>query len=385
MRTGGSSDISRAKCPPGVSRTLRSWRRIILLVGLIACGVGLMDAVALGVPPTSGSPPKPHFFGIQVFLNPDGSGEMFARSQAQSWSWKACPVSAPEDCQPFGTGRSVSTAGASAGVVFKVTDDQRNVGETPRWQGAVTSTSLPTVGGAVRANSLVTPVAGGWSGGWTGDFDLLQMSVCRNADGSDCTKLTDPPNLVGGCPSQAAVLDPAFAGWYLRLADYRYGVGTAFPAFAIVRYDGLIHVPPRGKGSGPLPPSPTVAVVILGPIGTATGPPSVRCGWPVAPSWTNGPAPSWANGPPAARISISGVSTVYCPPQTCVARVSARHGKRSVTTSKRMFRGGLFTLGLRGLTSRRLGRGHATITVTINGKIVRRRTLWLSSTKAGRY
>ena len=172
---------------------------------------------------------------MQVTLNPDGGGAMLINSQTdppgETWATDTC---APPGtgCVPFALGQMVNTSGAPAGIVFVATASDGPTASSPVWHGNVSATSPPAVTGAVRANALVTPVPATWVGGWTGDFEQTQLAACVTQDGGECTTLTDT-HYVGGCPGGAAVIDPAFTGQYLRVADQRFGTGTAFPLYAV--------------------------------------------------------------------------------------------------------------------------------------------------------
>lgn len=105
---------------------------------------------------------------MQSLLNDDGSGRLFVNTGiGEPWSWEAC---APDlsGCVPFGTGREITTAGAGPETVFRVSGSATAgliPGVSPIWHGNVASTGTPSVGGIVRANELVTPLSGTWSGG----------------------------------------------------------------------------------------------------------------------------------------------------------------------------------------------------------------------------
>jgi hypothetical protein len=58
-------------------------------------------------------------------------------------------------------------------------------------------------------------------------LDQTQLAACETPGGEECISLTEP-KFIDGCGNEAAVLDPAFAGDYLRIADIRYGPGTGF-------------------------------------------------------------------------------------------------------------------------------------------------------------
>lgn len=61
-----------------------------------------------------------------------------------------------------------------------------------------------------------------WRGGWAGDAHFTQLAACANAQGTACTTLTDM-HYPSRCANGAAVLDPAFTGDYLRVADQLVG------------------------------------------------------------------------------------------------------------------------------------------------------------------
>lgn len=229
---------------------------------------------------------------IQAVLQADGQGEMLANSQtnpvSETWSWLACGGVGASDCRQYASGRSARTAGAGPGTVFVAVASDGPTATSPVWHGQVMSSSAPTVRGHVRANALVTPAPGNWSGGWDGDFDQTQLAACVHADGTDCTTLTDP-HYLRGCRAGAAVIDPIFAGRYLRVADRRWGVGTAFAAVAAT--SPYSHRP-WGRGS-------LTSVAVVGRIARATGPRTVHCGPP--------PLPPNANPRnPIARANLSG-------------------------------------------------------------------------------
>lgn len=46
----------------------------------------------------------------------------------------------------------------------------------------------------------------------------MQLAACKDASGGDCVTLTDQ-HYSGGRSHEAAVIDRAFTGYYLRVAD----------------------------------------------------------------------------------------------------------------------------------------------------------------------
>ncbi len=147
---------------------------------------------------------------MQVLLNSDGTGKLFVNNGDEPpWSWEAC---APNfsSCSPFKTGRDVSTAGAPAETVFRVSGNGLT-GASPVWHGNVFNLSPPGVVGTVRANELVTPTSGQWGGGWEGEGSTFQLAACPSSGEAGCVTLTHShyPN---SCQDDAAILDPFFTG-----------------------------------------------------------------------------------------------------------------------------------------------------------------------------
>jgi hypothetical protein len=249
---------------------------------------------------------------IQAILTPEGGGRMIANSQTnpddETWSWDACTVDL-ETCTPFAQGRSVETAGAPVPSVFRVTSSRGATTLSPRWNGKVASVSPPSIAGTVRANQLVVPVPGEWSGGWEDDVDWSQLAACKVPRDEGCTTLTHR-HYVGGCANGAAVIDPMFTGMYLRVADRRIPAHTPELAYAV----GSPYTPdiwPAGS---------TVSVAFVGRIQPAAGPPVSGCG----------PSPLVE-----ASISSRGIATVRCG-LGCRAILIARQGKRKAVVSRRL-------------------------------------------------
>lgn len=262
------------------------------------------------------APPSPSLAAetakIQPVLDPDGSGRMVLNSQTnpsgETWSWESCSLDL-ETCAPFATGRIVGTAGAPAPTVFRAVSNLGATAVSLLWNGNVSPASPPTVAGTVRANELVVPVPGQWNGGWDGDVNWTQLAACRGPQDEGCTTLTHR-HYVGGCRNGAAVIDPIFAGRYLRVAARRVPANTPELAYAV---------------SSPYTPDiwpagPTVAVAFMGRIQVATGPPASGCG----------PSPLVE-----ASISSRGVATVRCG-LSCRAILVARQGRRKASVSRQL-------------------------------------------------
>jgi hypothetical protein len=265
----------------------------------------------------------------------------------ESWSWQACAADGSA-CTPFATGRSVATAAAKPSTVFVATANDGPTARSPVWHGAVSSSTPPSVTGAVRANALVAPVAGAWSGGWEGDFDHTQLSACASPDGSNCTTITDQ-NYPGGCSHEAAVIDVAFSGSYLRVADQRLGVDTAFPAVAVSSpYGGQVWAP-----------GPTTSVAVVGRIAPATGPRAAGCGPPPLLS---------------ATLSVRGVARVRCG-LSCTIVLRAHRPSYRVRLERTLPSPGSATVQLPMAAIRRLGRGRASFSVEVDGTLLAARTV----------
>lgn len=243
---------------------------------------------------------------IQETLRGDGEGLMAVNSgtnpPGETWTWKVCDGG--YSCTPFGSGRQITTAGAASEVRFEATSSLLASGFSRVWRGTVTSLGPPSVSGVVRANELVTPIAGPWAGGWEGDYDAFQLAACTDPAGSDCVTLTDF-QYPRGCPDGAAVIDRFFAGRHLRVANKRFGPETAFPAIA--------SFSPYGHALWSA--SATTSIAMAGRIAPATGPRTVNCG----------PPPLL---PASASITRRGFAYVRCA-LGCRAALVARLGRKT--------------------------------------------------------
>ena len=285
---------------------------------------------------------------------------MIANSQtnpgSEIWSWEACSPDLTS-CTPFATGRIVSTSGSAAETVFRATSNFEATARSPVWHGNPVAIGPPSVSGTIRANQLVIPVAGQWSGGWAASSDRFQLSACLTPNGIRCTALTHS-NYPAECPDTAAVLDPFFTGQYLRVADLRLGAGPyVMPLYAVGTPYGY-----EVWESGP-----TASVAVVGRIEPATRDRAARCG-----------------APPLVEASISGrgVATVTCG-LGCRTTLVARRGKRGVRFVRKVTRPGQgrlrgpITLPASHRSLNRLGAGRARLSLTVNGRQVAQRTILL--------
>jgi hypothetical protein len=225
-------------------------------------------------------------------------------------------------------------------------------GLSPIWHGNLSVTAPPSIDGQIRANELVTPRLASWTGGWEGDFDQTQLAACATPVGERCVSITEP-KYVDGCRDEATVIDPAFTGKYLRVADMRYGPGTLFTLEAAVSPYG--HAIWQADGR--------TAVAVVDRIRRADGPKSDRCG-----------------PPPLVQVSISaqGVASIRCG-FDCRAALVAKRGTKTARSVRKVggtLRGGNATdLELSAKARERLGPGQAHLVVKVNGRRAAQRTV----------
>ena len=176
---------------------------------------------------------------------------------------------------------------------FQATSNYGATTTSPVWRGRPSPLTPPSIRGALRANELVTPVPGSWRGGWSGDLNLTQLAACRTRQGRHCTTLTHT-NYLYPCPRGAAVLDPAFTGQYLRVANLRIGPNTGMLDYGVGSpYGHEIWVA-----------DPVTSVAIVGRIVKATGPREDACG---APPLSQAPEISgFVRWPSATRAGLAG-------------------------------------------------------------------------------
>lgn len=291
---------------------------------------------------------------MQALLSDNGSGRLFVNNgTGQPWSWEACS-SDFASCAPFAHGREITTAGARPETVFRVTAVNGDTGLSPVWHGRVVTVDPPSVNGLIRANELVKPSLTRWSGGWDGDFDLTQLSACATPTGKGCTSITDF-KYVRGCKGGATVLEPQFVGDYLRVADRRYGAGTAFTADAVSSpYGHPIWTSTR-----------TTAVAFVGRIGPPRSLERAQCDSPLLIE---------------ASISSDGTGLVRCR-LGCHAVLIASRAGRSARIARRLPQalhgGGPSRLRLSSRSLRGMGCGRCRMNLRINGRPTAQRTVVL--------
>jgi hypothetical protein len=104
---------------------------------------------------------------IQTGLNTDGSDKLLAgvhEGHEGPVRWPVCAAGGLH-CQPFGEGNPINTGGAPPNSVFIATEPLTEFEATSAvWYGNLSPATAPRVSGPIRANALVTPVAGTWTG-----------------------------------------------------------------------------------------------------------------------------------------------------------------------------------------------------------------------------
>jgi hypothetical protein len=164
------------------------------------------------------------------------------------------------------------------------------------------------------------------------------------------------------CSHGAAVLDPVFTGWYLRVADKRYGPGTTFLAIG--------YWSPYGRPVWR--PNAVTSVAVIGRIAPATGPPAAECGPLPLPPNANPHNPSWCStghtGSRCATATISsrGVAEVWCRFSRCQVAIQATRRQITVRYTTTVFPFARLTLPGRLIT--RLGHGPALMKISIDGR-----------------
>jgi hypothetical protein len=321
------------------SLTLRRRNRLataaLALTGLVCLGTASASAGEVG---------------MQALLNDNGSGRLFIKNGTGGpWSWQAC---SPRllSCAPFGHGREIGTAGAGPGTVFRASSSTGDAGLSPTWDGRVAELDPPSVSGLIRVDELVKPKLARWSGGWEGDFDQTQLSACATPTGKGCTSITDP-KYVFGCKGGATVLEPQFAGDYLRVADHRYGAGTAFPAVATSSPYG--H--PIWRGGR------TTAVAIVGQVGPPRSAEKATCDSPLLIETS---------------ISSSGTASVRCRLGCRATLIASRAGRKArVVRALPPQSATPMKLWVPRRELARIGAGRARLVVNVDGRRTAQRTI----------
>jgi hypothetical protein len=332
-------------------------------VGLLIAAVALTIAALLPAAAAAYTP------GMQPLLNADGSGMLFATTGGTGpFTWEQCTVG-QSICSVAGTGRDFSFANAPDGTVFRPAGGSP-AEVSPVWHGNLSIAAPPSISGKLRADELVIPVLAGWQGGWEGDFDQTQLAVCATPTGEGCTSISDH-KYPGGCERGGAVLDPSFAGRYLRVADRKLGPGTV----ETLEADGSPYGHPIWPAEG------DTAVAVVGQIGRAVDGRKQRCGpKPLVEAW----------------ISSRGVAKVSCA-FGCQATLYAGHAGRNVWATLRVPATGLppllgpptqpepsgSTLAVAAGALRRLGGGQTRFAVEVGGQIFAGKRIDLPSPKHG--
>jgi len=174
---------------------------------------------------------------IQALIEPSGLGRLFANNGRGPWRWEACSPDLAS-CESVGDGREVRAIGRPPGSVFRVKTGA-GMGLSPEWRGSLRKLKPPGVTGTVEVNGYVSPIPAEWRGGWAGEDSQMQLAACLDPSGASCVSLTDP-HFVRSCGKSASfAIESRFAGYFLRVADRRAGVGPALePPYAVSSPNG---------------------------------------------------------------------------------------------------------------------------------------------------
>lgn len=289
---------------------------------------------------TMSAPASAEVFAV---MNNDGTGMM--SSARGPGTWEVCDVSVTI-CGGFGSGQVISTVGAPADSVFRVTVGS-STSVSPVWRGAPVPASAPSVVGEIRGNGVVQAVPGRWTRGWDGSQQSQQLAACETRSLTGCVALTARDATCGG----KTLIDKALTGRYLMVTDRNLGAGPIVLAAIRVLDPYGLPVPKAG---------PTVMAADAGRIGAPKhGRP--KCG-PAELS--------------EAIVSRRGVVSVRCR-LGCRAKVTIRQGERSVSFTKAVAaRRSLKKLSVPPRKLRRVS-GRVSVTVKLDGLQYAKRTLLL--------
>lgn len=228
-------------------------------------------------------------------------------------------------CEPgWGGGpsdRELQVGDAPRGSVFEATAThagQTASARTVPYRGAVSAVRPPGLLGRPRVGALVRPEPASWTGGWGREVSFLQTQVCRRSR-TGCVVIADD-FYWDPCPGAGAVLDERYRGWYLWVVDRRIDRHTAFASFAAGYPEAL----------DPIEPGPAAAAKGFGRIARATGPARSTCGRPDPRYTTN--VRLLRTAKVTRRRAVLG--SIRCR-RACRVTLTARHGSRTIKTTRR--------------------------------------------------
>lgn len=219
-------------------------------------------------------------------------------------TWARCGI---DSCDDAGTTNPIFLPGPSSEHErFQASGSINGAPTTAvskEWLGQVTNLTPPALSGATAAGATVTATGGTWAGGWPDDFSLVQLRACPTPAGTGCVRVAN---------GASAVVDAAYAGWYLGAMESRYGTEQAFAAI------GYLYPPGKISSHAAAEAGRTVA---LGPL---SGPVTVSPKAETAP-----PQPALALRKAAVlRKGSLVLGTLSCA-KACKARVEIRQGSRT--------------------------------------------------------
>lgn len=264
----------------------------------------LVAATALAAFPAAASaltppPPEPSTQSVTEDGWPRLAAD--AHTPGSSTTWSRCPPDGG-GCTTVATGPGHEPGPTEAGTTFAsttTTADGRSVhARTKTWRGRLAPAAAPALVGEPRIGRHVDTQPGSWDGGWGDEQSLLGVRACPTAAGTDCRAVSSAGIQPGRGP---ALVDPAYADWYLGAYETRISAFTAFPAIALHFPFGEVS-PHRAPAPGPT----VVAGPLVGPVPAERPgvPPSVTgtlaVGRKVTPR-----AGTWPDAPADGRISTA--------------------------------------------------------------------------------
>lgn len=137
------------------------------------------------------------------------------------------------------------------------------------WLGRVRPVTAARISGMAVVGAQIHPIAGSWSGGWSGatvhqlrggsllaggpDPDQLSIEACRNRTGRNCVNLSPQKHSCLYSPGPVRV-PKRVTGWYLFAFDQRTAPGglCAEPGFSSPEAEPTVRLGPLATRSQPL-------------------------------------------------------------------------------------------------------------------------------------
>jgi hypothetical protein len=194
----------------------------------------------------------------------DAQGDPLVVANA-SVHWLACRT--PASCGRVNLGwvDQIAPGQTAASTRFEAVSRRGGYELTSPWRGRLRALSPPRLVGSIRVGGRVRSEPARWTGGWSGDYDALDIEACRTPDGTGCETL-DAPTVYDHPREPARTRIPAwYAGWYVQALDQRIPADTVFPlqSFGIpppITRDGTVSASPPVRVPGRPFPVPRVTL-----------------------------------------------------------------------------------------------------------------------------